>query len=507
MKHLLLTLLVFSMISLSVFAKERIALVIGNSHYRVSPLANPVNDARDIAQVLGELGFDVTLKVDADQMTMESAIEAFGKKLHKNAVGLFYFSGHGAQYAGENYLIPLNSIHKTSAAEHLRYKAVPAGYVLGTMQAADNSLNIVILDACRDNPFKGFSKSLGQGLTRMKGAEGSLIAYATAPGTAAWSGEAGERNSPYTKHLLRFMKQPRLSIESMLKKVRRAVIKETRNTRTVQKPWYEASISDEFYFNNAHPTPVIGIGRTQTPRANLPEIKVVNYTDGSRYEGQFIGQTKNGLGIMTWPSGSRYGGEWKNDKRNGQGIMTLPSGEHYEGEFVNGKRNGQGINIWPNGIRYEGEFVNNKMNGQGIMTWPDGQRYEGEFIDDKKNGHGRMTWPNGNRYEGEWKNGKRNGQGIYTWGKGTKWYGDKYEGDFVDDKFTGQGIYTWANGKHYEGKFIDDKRNGQGIMTWPSGKRYEGEWKNDRGNGQGIMTWPDGQRYEGEWRNGEMSGW
>jgi uncharacterized caspase-like protein len=111
MKRILLILLAFSIVSLSVFAKERVALVIGNGSYQVDPLSNPVNDARDMANMLGKLGFNVTLKMDADQMTMESAIEAFGEKLNKNTVGLFYFSGHGAQYAGENYLIPVNSIH------------------------------------------------------------------------------------------------------------------------------------------------------------------------------------------------------------------------------------------------------------------------------------------------------------------------------------------------------------------------------------------------------------
>ena len=246
MKRILLIFLAFSIISLPTFAKERVALVIGNSSYKVQPLSNPVNDARDMANMLGKLGFTVTLKVNADQVTMESAIEAFGEKLNKNTVGLFYFSGHGAQYEGENFLIPVNSTHKISAAAHLRYKAVPAGYVLGTMQ--DNALNIVILDACRSNPFKGFSKSLGQGLASMGSATGTLIAYATAPGTVAWDGRAGERNSPYTKHLLQFMKKPNLSIESLLKKVRNAVIQETRHNSTVQEPWYEASISDDFYF-------------------------------------------------------------------------------------------------------------------------------------------------------------------------------------------------------------------------------------------------------------------
>jgi len=439
MKRILLILLVFLIISLSAFAKERVALVIGNGSYKVDPLSNPVNDARDMASMLGELGFNVTLKLDADQMVMESAIEAFGEKLNKNTVGLFYFSGHGAQYEGENYLIPVKSIRKISAARHLRYKAVPAGYVLGTMQ--DNGLNIVILDACRNNPFKGFSKSLGQGLTRMANAEGSLIAYATAPGTVAWTGETGERNSPYTKHLLRFMKQPNLSIESLLKKVRKAVIQETRNTRTVQTPWYEASISDDFYFNLSN-------------IANIPRVNIVNYAGGIRYEGQLIGQIKNGRGIMTWPSGDRYEGEWRNDKANGQGIKT-----------------------WPDGSRYEGEWRNHNMNGQGIMTWPSGERYEGEWRNDQRNGRGVMTWPSGERYEGEWINDQRNGQGIII----------------------------WPNGDRYEGEWRNNNRNGRGRMTWPDGRRYDGEWRNDQINGQGVYIDQNGT-YEGKWKNGKMSG-
>jgi len=244
MKHLSLILLVF--ISMSVFAKERVALVIGNSDYQVKPLVHPVNDARDMARVLGKLGFDVTLMVNAEQDAMELAIEVFGNKLGENTVGLFYFSGHGSQYDGENYLIPIKSMNKIFAEKHLRYKAVAAGYVLDMMQ--DNGLNIIILDACRDNPYKGFSKSLGRGLAQMGRTEGTLIAYATAKDTVALTGKEWERNSVYTKHLLKFMQHPNLSIESMLKKVRRAVIQETRNSRTVQRPWYEASISDEFYF-------------------------------------------------------------------------------------------------------------------------------------------------------------------------------------------------------------------------------------------------------------------
>jgi hypothetical protein len=370
MKRLLLNLLVFSMISMSALAKERQALVIGNSDYKVNPLSNPVNDARDMANMLGKLGFDVTLKVNADQMTMESAIEAFGKKLRKNAnaVGLFYFSGHGAQYAGDNYLIPINSIHRTSAARHLRYKAVPAGYVLGAMQ--DNSLNIVILDACRDNPFKGFSKSLRQGLTRMESVEGTLIAYATAPGTVAWGGEAGERNSPYTKHLLRFMTQPNLSIESMLKKVRKAVIRETRNESIVQKPWYEASISDDFSFVENFQISTIPAIQPETPIHSS-----YRYTDNGNGT-----VTDNRSGLIWLKNANCFGGQkWKKAM---QSAVNLASGQC-------GLRDGSRRGMWRLPSKDEWEaMIDEKYdslqkpglalsNAAGTDKWKEGDAFSG----------------------------------------------------------------------------------------------------------------------------------
>jgi len=237
MKRLLLTLLVFAMMSLPALATERIALVIGNSDYRVDPLSNPVNDARDMAKVLRELGFQVTLKVNANQMTMESAIQAFGNKLHQKAVGLFYFSGHGMQYRSENYLIPINSIRNMSAADHLRYKAVPAGYVLGVMRTAGNRLNIVILDACRDNPFKGIFGLKGyghrKGLAEMNSISGSIIAYAARPGRPALE-DKKHRNSYYTKHLLRFIKQNGLTLTELFSRVSWAVAQDTNGE---QEPW------------------------------------------------------------------------------------------------------------------------------------------------------------------------------------------------------------------------------------------------------------------------------
>jgi uncharacterized caspase-like protein len=158
-------------------------------------------------------------------------------------VGLFYYAGHAVQHEGENYLIPLDALQAVSAPEHLKHKTVSAGYVLGVMEDAGNGLNIVILDACRDNPFQGFSRSLTRGLARMPDANGVLIAYSTSPGKTAEDGTG--RNSPYTKYLLHFITEPNLTIEAMFKNVMREVKAETGEG---QVPWYSTSMEHEFYF-------------------------------------------------------------------------------------------------------------------------------------------------------------------------------------------------------------------------------------------------------------------
>jgi len=146
-------------------AAKRTALVIGNSNYAVSPLANPVNDATDIAALLRGFGFEVTLKTDVDLRTMENAIREFGRQLRDGGAGLFYFAGHGLQVKGENYLVPIGAVLESEG--DVRYEAVNAGLVLGKMEDARNKLNIVILDACRNNPFARNFRSSNPGLARM----------------------------------------------------------------------------------------------------------------------------------------------------------------------------------------------------------------------------------------------------------------------------------------------------------------------------------------------------
>ncbi len=233
-------------------ARERMALVIGNADYHFSPLVTATNDARDVAAALRQSGFRVTLKLDVDQQSMESAINQFAQSLHANSEALFYYAGHGAQAKhGErdNYLIPVGSIPNISSAADLRYKTVSASWVLSKMSESASPLKIMILDACRDAPFRGFNRSLRGGLARMPTADGTLIAYATAPNRKTRDHfEVNDRNSPYTKHLLKFMQHPGLTLEQVLKNTRREVKDITDGE---QKPWYESSLDGDFYFSGS----------------------------------------------------------------------------------------------------------------------------------------------------------------------------------------------------------------------------------------------------------------
>ncbi|SDH18902.1 caspase family protein [Propionivibrio dicarboxylicus] len=220
---------------------RRVALVIGNATYREAPLKNPANDARDIATALTRLGFEVILRTDATLPQMEQAIDAFYDRLKKGGTGLFYFAGHGLQVGGVNYLVPVGA--RLQSESDARYQTVDAGRVLGKMEDAANGLNIVILDACRNNPFARSFRSAAQGLAKMDAPTGSLIAYATAPGSVAADGEG--RNGVYTRNLLQHLGTRGLSVEEMFKRVRLGVVADTQKT---QVPWEASSLTGDFRF-------------------------------------------------------------------------------------------------------------------------------------------------------------------------------------------------------------------------------------------------------------------
>ena len=197
--------------------ERRVALVIGNGDYQAATkLINPINDAADIGEVLAGLGFDVEVRIDADLDTMEKAVLRFGNKLagSTDSVGFFYYAGHGVQSNGENYLIPVDA--RLSAESMLRIRAIPLQFVLDSIGEAGNKLNIIVLDACRDNPFS-WARSSARGLA-VVGIQpaASIVVYSTSAGKVAQDGTG--RNGTFTEELLRHLPTPGLDIMEVLRR-------------------------------------------------------------------------------------------------------------------------------------------------------------------------------------------------------------------------------------------------------------------------------------------------
>ena len=229
--------------------ERRIALVIGNSTYpkEIGMLKNPVNDATDFAKELENSNFEVQLLTNATYGQMRAAMLRFKEKVDANerdkTVSLFYYAGHGLQGEDENYLVPIDA--KVEFEDDVvRYCFPVQRMVLSNMERSNSRMNIVILDACRNNPFPALTRSLGvQGLGEMRRARGSFIAYATAPGSVASDGKG--RNGLYTQELLKAMRKPGLTIEQVFKEVRQNVL---RLSGDKQNTWDSSNIIGDFYF-------------------------------------------------------------------------------------------------------------------------------------------------------------------------------------------------------------------------------------------------------------------
>lgn len=228
------------------YGNKRIACVIGNANYKGNELTNPANDATDIANKLENLGFYVIKALNQTRQEMESTLSAFGEKAKEYDVALFYYAGHGVRVDGVNYLIPIdaNLTDETSA----KYNCTNANQVIDYMDKANCKLKIVILDACRNNPFeRSWHRGLDQGgLSIMSAPIGSFIAFSTAPGTTASDGSLGQRNSPYTSALLEELDKPNVSLTDFFQEVLDKVASKTNNK---QIPWTSSSVLGKFFFN------------------------------------------------------------------------------------------------------------------------------------------------------------------------------------------------------------------------------------------------------------------
>ncbi len=255
---------------------RRVALVIGNSSYGpdIGNLTNPANDAADMAEALRRTGFEVKLVLNARREEMQRAVLAFDQDIRDSDVSLFYYAGHAVQVNGRNFLIPTEakldivSSRSDAIAEYVALETLEIDNVLGRMGNAETELSIVILDACRNNPFNRGSRAISRGLAQTSAPRGTFVAYATAPGQIALDGTG--KNSPYTAAIVKNLEVPGLKLEDVFKRVRQDVALQTNGQ---QIPWENSSIFGDFYFTKAKAPPATV---AVSPSAPAPAAKPVS---------------------------------------------------------------------------------------------------------------------------------------------------------------------------------------------------------------------------------------
>ncbi len=223
------------------WANKKVALVVGNSAYAEAPLRNPVNDARAMARQLRTKGFEVILRENVTKAQFNDAVADFGEKLSAGDTALFFYAGHGLQVQGRNYLVPVDA--RITSEQRVRLEALDVEAVLDQTAAARAAVSMLILDACRNNPFERRFRSTGGGLAQINAPEGTLIAYATAPGRVAADGEGSY--GLYTQELLKALAEPGLKVEEVFKQVR---INVARASGGAQIPWEASSLTGDFFF-------------------------------------------------------------------------------------------------------------------------------------------------------------------------------------------------------------------------------------------------------------------
>jgi hypothetical protein len=267
------TVLVTASVSAQAPLDVRVALIIGNSAYANAPLLNPANDAQAMSDVLRRLGFQVVELRDGSKAQMSAAISKMSDTLKgKQGVGMLYYAGHGLQLDWRNYMVPVDANMKSAA--DVPKQAIELSSVVDVFKTAGNRMNIVVLDACRDNPF-GKDTSTAKGLAQLDAPPSTFLAYATAPGNVAEDGDEKSGNGLYTQFLLQELKRPTAKIEDVFKRVRLNVRKQSQGR---QIPWESTSLEDDFFFNDGvkytiKPEELVRMAASSTKAANAANEK------------------------------------------------------------------------------------------------------------------------------------------------------------------------------------------------------------------------------------------
>jgi uncharacterized caspase-like protein len=541
-------------------AAPRVALVIGNAEYSeaAARLPNPANDAKDIANSLTALGFDVTLRTDASLDDMKRAVKDFSAKITNAEIAVFFYAGHALQFQSNNYLLPVN------AALGSERDALLDGFDVGNviyLMGSSRAKKIIILDACRDNPFKDKFRTSNVGLAQVSAPPDSLIAYSTAPGAVAYDGTG--RNSLYTKHLVNYLKEPNLSILNLFSRVGEAVQKDTQTFKKPQIPFLLSSLTGQLTLgkNDASAAPSVAAasqsqGPSEDSKMNSERVFWESLDKSQSAELQlYLSRFPNGLYSeiaharltrlqTSSPEPSRATEVAKNNVsvavasensvtnqprsmaaaalatttkpvtestptatntvqsiaqppvNTGPTSLTAPPLSN----SAKGIRYSDG-SVYEGAITVGGTNTNGVPNGIGTFKGRDGYSYTGAYVLGKRQGQGIQTLGNGDVFEGEFVDDNPNGKGILRLASG-----DTYEGQMVRGQIEGVGVYKFKSGNMFSGTFVNAQPNGKGVFTYSSGDVYEGQIVAGVINGSGKLRFANRNVYEGEFKNGAPFG-
>ena len=540
------------------FAADRVALLIGNNQYAQTPLRNAVNDAKDLAEALKELGFKVIVRENATRKDMIDAIREFGTALEGANTAFFFYAGHAMQFKDRNYLIPIDIA--MGSEEDVTFFAVELQQVFDRIEKARTRFNFLVLDACRDNPFAQSFKVSSAGLAQVAAPSGTLIAYATSPGSTAADGFG--RNGLYTKHILQNIRVPDMPAEIMFKRVREGVEQETLRRQT---PWDSSSLKGDFAFHSTSnrvasaSSPSSGASADMTLTIELQfwlSVKESTRADDlqaylDKYpRGTFAPLAKGRLDALTRNTRVASAPDTQvmraalPDQRSSQGYSSdrdkvlqmldeaaqaaslpepaaqpaQPAQPAQQGPVTPAPRLAEPpptarapekpvvLAVAPVSAPPAAQPKVDPLPGREIapgireVTFPDGAVYRGGWKGTHMHGRGEYIGK-AFKYQGEFNDGVKHGQGTYTWDTG-----NRYEGPFEDDRPNGIGKYSFANGDLYNGEVKAGTLTGRGIYVTKAGDTLEGTFVDAKLHGVGTYRFASGDRYEGEVAHGKMHG-
>ena len=498
-------------------AAKRVALVIGNAVYAHAPqLANPLNDAGDIGAALGRLGFEVTTLENAGKVALERGLLHFSRAASTAETAVVFYAGHGIEVDKRNFLVPVDA--RLLSDREVEFETVSLDLVGRAVEGA-SGLGLVILDACRDNPFAasmrraGAKRSIGRGLARVEPSGEMLVAYAAKEGTLASDGTG--RNSPYTRALLAHLEEPGLEVGLMFRKVRDAVLKATGNK---QEPFVYGSLSSKGAYLGARPKRLAPQAKPAVPPKGVPPAggltreQIAARRVAAEKELLFWQSVKDsadpaeiGAYLAQYPGGTYAALARTRLKRltDARDKVTAEQSEAALKLKPAVRRNIQTA-LWALGFNPgvpDGVF--GERTRDAIRSWQKSRSLPATgFLDAASAKILRAAVPDLSRPV--WLTTRN--QPCKVWdatpepGQTVTWSGGCAEG-----KASGKGRQVWRGREGvsiYEGEMHAGKSHGYGTQKWASGSRYEGEWRHDKAHGYGKYTYRDGRVFEGRWSNG-----